>query len=95
MLAGFMTILYLCHDLRIIGNVRTSYERKGGRGARLCVWSQGKEFATRLPWLPFLKAGKEWFTIMLILQSISDRLSTKSPNAKHYDSLLCFHARYG
>jgi hypothetical protein len=92
-IAELETISYLCHDLRIMGNLRRSHERKGGRGARLCVWSQEKEFATRVSWLPFLKAGAKWFTIMLILLSISGRLSTKSPNAKHYDSLLLLHAR--
>ena len=46
MLAELKTISYLCPDLRIMGNLRRTHERKGRRGARLCVWSLMKDVAS-------------------------------------------------
>lgn len=62
-----MNILYLCHDLRIGGNVRTTPERKGERGARFCVRGEGQFFASSGLSPSSLKTRKNQFPIMLIL----------------------------
>ena len=65
-----MNILYLCRDLRIGGNVRTTPERKGERGARFCVRGVDQFFA-RLRFTPSsLEKWKKLFSIMLILAPI-------------------------
>lgn len=63
----FRDISYLCPDLRIGGNVRTTPERKGERGARFCVRSGGQFFASSGLPLSSFKKWKKVFSKMLIL----------------------------